>query len=72
MDDAEKNIGDPLNPVMFRMLVGLEALDIALTERGMVACDLHRKLVVDSMRNHTWDFVEKCADEVADLMEMAN
>lgn len=63
---------DPDNPLMFQMLVGLEALDTAITNADMAPCDFHRGLIVDTMSRNTWKFVEQCTEEVKAMLTAYN
>jgi hypothetical protein len=64
--------GDPLNPILFKLTVGQEALDLALQEQGILPCQLHRNLAVDRMKINAWKFVQQAVKDIAEPMFQFN
>lgn len=61
---------DPLDKVLFQMVLGQEALDEGLLRAGIIPNDLHRKLVITKLKHSTWDFVTRAIDEVVKESQM--
>lgn len=64
--------GTTLNPVLFKMQLGQEAMDIALREQGLIPTENLRCLVRDRMKSNSWKFVQSCVQEVAALLYATN